>query len=153
MPSIRASSRPHAPASRWRSRAAWLATAAVAVTAPFGCASPQTGAMQSIIDSWRATPIDRARTQWGPPTAVQPLANGTAHVWTDEFPRAQAPGSGPREARAPTDPAPATVGRCQRRLIAGADGIVQGGDWSGDSCCLTTAFGRCAALLNRQPKR
>ncbi|WP_422650579.1 hypothetical protein [Cupriavidus sp. H18C1] len=108
--------------------------------------------MQSIVDSWRGTPIDQARTQWGPPASVQPLANGNAYVWVDEFPRAQAPGSGPREARAPTDPAPATIGRCQRRLIAGADGIVRGGDWSGDTCCLTTAFGRCAALLNRKSK-
>ncbi|MDF9430253.1 hypothetical protein EM868_10645 [Cupriavidus gilardii] len=153
MPSIRASSRAHATAPRPRWRLAWLATTAIAAASLFGCAGPPTGAMQSIIDSWRATSIDRARTQWGPPTAVQPLANGTAYVWTDEFPRAQAPGSGPREARAPTDPAPATIGRCQRRLIAGADGIVLDGDWSGDSCCLTTAFGRCAALLNRQPKR
>ncbi|XQU70740.1 Surface antigen domain-containing protein [Cupriavidus sp. H18C1] len=162
MPSIRASSRAHTPASRWPERLAKAkgrakATAPAAATALaaaslFGCASPQTGAMQSIVDSWRGTPIDQARTQWGPPASVQPLANGNAYVWVDEFPRAQAPGSGPREARAPTDPAPATIGRCQRRLIAGADGIVRGGDWSGDTCCLTTAFGRCAALLNRKSK-
>lgn len=160
MPSIRASSPARTRASRWRrclakAKAKATATAvatALAAASLFGCASQQTGAMQSIVDSWRGTPIDQASTQWGPPASVQPLANGNAYVWVDEFPRAQAPGSGPREARAPTDPAPATIGRCQRRLIAGADGIVRGGDWSGDTCCLTIAFGRCAALLNRKPK-
>ncbi|ESJ20047.1 hypothetical protein B551_0210135 [Cupriavidus sp. HPC(L)] len=151
MPSIRTSSPARTAASPWRWHLAKGAAIAIGAASLFGCASPRTDAMQAITDSWRGAPIDRARTQWGPPASAQNLADGTAYVWIDEFPRAHAPGSGPREARAPTDPVPATVGRCQRRLIAGADGIVRGGDWSGDSCCLTTAFGRCAALLNRKP--
>ncbi|MGT2494706.1 hypothetical protein ACU4GD_40530 [Cupriavidus basilensis] len=42
----------------------------------------------------------------GPPQAVQAVPGGTAYLWTEEVPPARAPGSGPRDARAPTSPEP-----------------------------------------------
>ncbi|KJK26301.1 hypothetical protein UB46_00160 [Burkholderiaceae bacterium 16] len=113
-----------------------------------GCASVEESAMQRVLASWKSAPIEEAKAQWGPPQAVQAVPGGTAYLWTEEVPPARAPGSGPRDVRAPTSPEPLqTPGQCQRRLIAGTNGMVIGGDWSGNACCLTTMVGRCGALV------
>jgi hypothetical protein len=113
-----------------------------------GCAGVEQSGMQRVLASWQSAPIEQAKAQWGPPQAVQAVPGGTAYLWTEEVPRARAPGSGPHDARAPTSPDPAlTPGQCQRRLIAGPNGLVIGGDWSGDACCLATMVGRCRALV------
>ncbi|WP_427307117.1 hypothetical protein [Cupriavidus sp. H39] len=117
---------------------------AAAITA--ACAGIGTSAMQDIIDSWKNVPVDEAKRQWGPPQAVQALAAGTAYVWTDSVPAARPPGSGPRDAGMERTPAP---GQCQRKLVAGPDGIVTGGEWRGDACCITALAGHCAALKYR----
>lgn len=110
------------------------------------CGSFEGNAMQRVFDSWKSVPIEEAKAQWGPPQSVQSVPGGTAYVWVDEVPAAQPPGSGPREGA--VDPTPSTA-RCQRKLVAGPDGKVTGGEWSGTACCTQTLMGRCAALLNR----
>lgn len=110
------------------------------------CAGVGTSAMQDIVDSWKNVPVDEAKRQWGPPQTVQALPNGTAYVWTDSVPAARAPGSGPRDAGMERTPVP---GQCQRKLVAGPDGIVTDGEWRGDACCITTLVGRCAGLRYR----
>lgn len=110
------------------------------------CTSIEGGAMQRVFDSWKSAPIDEAKAQWGPPLSVQSVPGGTAYVWIDEVPAAHPPGSGPRDAG--LDPPPTTA-RCQRKLVAGPDGKVTSGEWSGTACCVQTLVGRCAALLNR----
>ncbi|NOV27866.1 hypothetical protein E5S69_30755 [Cupriavidus necator] len=110
------------------------------------CAGSGTSAMQGIIDSWKNIPVEEAKRQWGPPQAVQALPAGTAYVWTDSVPAARPPGSGPRDAGMERTPVP---GHCQRKLVASPDGIVTGGEWRGDACCITALAGRCAALKYR----
>lgn len=130
------------------------ATRAVAVLLALGAAAcAQSAGMQTVVDSWRSAPIEEAKAQWGPPATTEAVPNGTAYVWTHEVLLAQAPGSGPREARAPTDPAPPTTSQCQRRLIAGPDGTIVGGDWRGSGCCLSASFGSCARLRYPGPTR
>ncbi|WP_458764533.1 hypothetical protein [Cupriavidus basilensis] len=124
----------------------WLTP--LAAIALGGCASVEQSAMQRILDSWQAAPIEQAKAQWGPPQSVQAVPGGTAYLWTEEVPPARAPGGGPRDARAPTSPEPLLApGLCHRRLIAGPNGLVIGGDWSGNACCVTTALGRCGGLV------
>jgi hypothetical protein len=77
---------------------------------------------------------------------VQARPAGTGYVWTDSVPAARPPGSGPRDAGMERTPVP---GQCQRKLVAGPDGIVTGGEWRGDACCITTLAGRCASLRYR----
>jgi len=115
-----------------------------------GCSSMQDSVMQRALDTWRTAPIEEAKAQWGPPQAVQAVPDGTAYLWVEEVPGARPPGSGPHDARAPTDP-PIVIpnGHCRRRLITGPDGRVFRADWSGDACCVTTAFGYCANLPRR----
>ncbi|TXI87571.1 MULTISPECIES: hypothetical protein [unclassified Cupriavidus] len=110
------------------------------------CTSIEGDAMQRVFDSWKSAPIEEAKLQWGPPLSVQSVPGGTAYVWIDEVPAPHPPGSGPRDAGLER---PATPGRCQRKLVAGPDGKVTGGEWSGTACCVQTWVGRCAALLNR----
>ncbi|MDQ0140640.1 hypothetical protein [Cupriavidus necator] len=110
------------------------------------CVASGTSAMQGIIDSWKNIPVEEAKRQWGPPQAVQALPAGTAYVWTDSVPAARPPGSGPRDAGMERTPVP---GHCQRKLVANPDGIVTGGEWRGDACCITALAGRCAALKYR----
>lgn len=116
------------------------------------CASLQDNVMQRALDTWHAAPIEEAKAQWGPPKAVQVVPDGTAYLWVEEVPGARAPGTGPNDARAPTDP-PLVVhnGICRRRLVTGPDGRVFRADWSGDACCMTTAFGQCAKLPRKVP--
>lgn len=128
--------------ARRRARLAVLGAAAFAAA----CAGIGTGAMQDIIDSWKSVPVDEAKRQWGLPQAVQALPAGTAYVWTDSVPAARPPGSGPRDAGMERTPVP---GQCQRKLVADAQGIVTGGEWRGDACCVTALAGRCAALKYR----
>ncbi|MGO4333098.1 hypothetical protein AB4Z48_32210 [Cupriavidus sp. 2TAF22] len=114
------------------------------------CAGIEQSAMQRVLDSWQSAPIEQAKAQWGPPQSVQSVPGGTAYLWTEEVPPARAPGSGPRDARAPTSPEPVLVpGQCQRRLIAGPTGLVISGDWSGNACCITTVLGRCSGLARK----
>ncbi|QEZ44654.1 hypothetical protein [Cupriavidus oxalaticus] len=110
------------------------------------CAILGGNAMQDIFDSWKNVSVDEAKRQWGPPHAVQAMPSGTAYVWNETIPAARAPGSGPRDAGMERTPTP---GHCQRKLIAGPDGIVIGGEWSGDACCISTLIGHCAALKYR----
>ena len=110
------------------------------------CGSFEGNAMQRVFDSWKSAPIEEAKAQWGPPRSVQSVPGGTAYVWIDEIPAAHAPGNGTRDAGLELPPA---TGQCQRKLVAGPDGKVTGGDWSGTACCIQTLMGRCAALLNR----
>lgn len=128
--------------ARRHARAAALCAAVLAAA----CAGIGTSAMQDIMDSWKRVPVEEAKRQWGPPQAVQALAAGTAYVWTDSVPAARPPGSGPRDAGMERTPAP---GQCQRKLVADPNGIVTGGEWRGDACCLTALAGRCAALKYR----
>ncbi|RDK09182.1 hypothetical protein [Cupriavidus lacunae] len=130
----------HAASKRARLAILWAAVLAGA------CAGIGTSAMQDIVDSWKNVPVDEAKRQWGPPEGVQALPNGTAYVWTDTVPAARPPGSGPRDAGVERTPVP---GQCQRKLVAGPDGIVTGGEWRGDACCVTTLVGRCARLRYR----
>lgn len=111
-----------------------------------GCAGAQNGAMQRIVDSWRNVPVEQVQAQWGPPQSVQTSPAGTAYIWIDEIPVAHPPGSGPRDAR--LEP-PVTTARCQRKLLAGADGKVSHGEWSGDACCVQTLVGLCAGLARK----
>ncbi|CAN7634050.1 hypothetical protein D9M68_82720 [compost metagenome] len=110
------------------------------------CAGLEASAMQDVFDSWKNVPIDEAKRQWGPPQAVQALPSGTAYVWNDSVAPARAPGSGPRDAGMERTPVP---GQCQRKLVTGQDGIVIGGEWRGDACCITTLIGHCASLKYR----
>lgn len=110
------------------------------------CASLASNAMQEVFDSWKNVPVDEAKRQWGPPQAVQALPSGTAYVWNDTVAPARAPGSGPRDAGMEQ---PLVPGQCQRKLVAGPDGIVIGGEWRGDACCITTRVGHCASLKYR----
>jgi hypothetical protein len=104
--------------------------------------------MQTVVDSWKSASIEQATAQWGPPTVTQAVPNGTAYVWTHEILLVQAPGSGPRDARAPTDPPIPSTARCERRLIAGPNGTIIGGDWSGTGCCRGPSPRTCAQLRN-----
>ncbi len=122
-----------------------LPLAAISLSA---CAGIEQSAMQRVLDSWQSAPIEQAKAQWGPPQSVQAVPGGTAYLWVEDVPPAHAPGSGPRDARAPTSPEPPLLpGQCQRRLIAGPTGQIIGGDWSGNACCVTTTIGRCGALV------
>ncbi|NSX17723.1 hypothetical protein HTY52_26865 [Cupriavidus taiwanensis] len=123
-------------------RAAALCAAAVAAA----CAGLSSNAMQDIIDSWKRVPVDEAKRQWGPPQAVQALPAGTAYIWTDTVPAARPPGSGPRDAGMERTPVP---GQCQRKLVADPAGIITGGEWRGDACCITALIGHCTSLKYR----
>ncbi|WP_043367119.1 hypothetical protein [Cupriavidus sp. WS] len=151
MPAVRralAPPLPRHPAAR--SGAALAALAAFAALALGACASLEQSAMQRMLDSWQSAPIEQAKEQWGPPQSVQAVPGGTAYLWTEEVPPPHPPGSGPRDARVPASPEPVPrPGQCQRRLIAGPNGLVIGGDWSGNACCLTAAIGRCAELARK----
>jgi len=127
-------------------RGGLLATAALALTA--ACANLEASSMQRIFDSWKGAPVEQAKAQWGPPKAVQAVPGGTAYVWTDETPAARPPGSGPRDAG--LEP-PARVAQCQRKLIAGPDGNVSRGEWSGNACCVQSLIGSCAGLARKAP--
>ncbi len=141
------------PAARRLSRTAISALAVGIVLLASACVGLEASAMQTLLDSWKAAPIEQAKAQWGPSQSVQAAPGGTAYVWVDEVPTARAPGTGPRDVR-PTDyEAPPASAFCRRKLVAGPDGIIIGGEWSGDGCCVTTVFGRCAALLNPKPVR
>ncbi|AZG15783.1 hypothetical protein [Cupriavidus pauculus] len=121
-----------------------LAAGTVALAA--ACASIESNAMQGIVDSWKGAPVEQAKAQWGPPQAVQTVPGGTAYVWTEEMPVARPPGSGPRDAG--LEP-PARVAQCQRKLVAGADGNVSRGEWSGTACCVQRVIGQCATLARK----
>lgn len=123
-----------------------LVTGAIALMS--ACANIEASSMQRIFDSWKGAPVDQAKAQWGPPQSVQAVPDGTAYVWTDEIPVAKPPGSGPRDAG--LEPAPA-VARCQRKLVAGPDGNVSRGEWSGNACCVQSLIGQCAGLARRTP--
>ena len=125
-------------------RALMLATGAIALAA--ACANIEAGTMQRIFDTWKGVPVEQAKAQWGPPQSVQAVPGGTAYVWTDEAPVARAPGSGPRDAG--LDP-PARLAQCQRKLVAGPDGNVSRGEWSGSACCTQSLLGSCARLARR----
>ncbi|WP_092596531.1 MULTISPECIES: hypothetical protein [Burkholderiaceae] len=125
-------------------RAFVLATGALALAA--ACANIEASTMQRIFDSWKGVPVEQAKAQWGPPQSVQAVPGGTAYVWTDEIPVARAPGSGPRDAG--LEP-PARVAQCQRKLVAGPDGNVSHGEWSGSACCTQSLVGICAGLARR----
>lgn len=127
-----------------RLRACLAAMWATAVTG--ACAGVGASAMQDVVDSWKNVSIEEAKRQWGPPQAVQAMPAGTAYVWDETIPAARAPGSGPRDAGMERTPVP---GHCQRKLVAGPDGIVIGGEWRGDACCITTLVGHCAGLKYR----
>jgi hypothetical protein len=132
------------------SRASLTASVAMALTG--ACTGMEANAMETLFDSWKAAPIEQAKEQWGPPLKVQAVAGGTAYVWQDEIPMARPPGTGPHDVRPGAEPPPA-FGHCQRKLIAGPDGKVIGGEWQGDACCVTTRIGKCAALINKlRPK-
>ncbi|MNL23391.1 hypothetical protein D3C87_1447780 [compost metagenome] len=120
-------------------------TAAVLCAAgvTIGCTSADGGAMHRIFASWQGAPVEQVQAQWGPPQSVQSTPAGTAYIWIDELPTAHPPGSGPRDAQ--LEP-PATTARCQRKLLAGANGKVTGGEWSGNACCVQTLVGQCAGL-------
>ncbi|SOY75514.1 conserved exported hypothetical protein [Cupriavidus phytorum] len=133
-------------AARRHARVAVLFAATLGATLAAACAGIGTGAMQEVIDSWKSVPVDEAKRQWGPPQAMQALPAGTAYVWTDSVPAARPPGSGPRDAGMERTPVP---GQCQRKLVADPNGIVTGGEWRGDACCITALAGRCAALKYR----
>ncbi|MGO4307525.1 MULTISPECIES: hypothetical protein [unclassified Cupriavidus] len=126
---------------------AMISICAMSLTA--ACANIEASTMQRIFDSWRGAPVDQAKAQWGPPQSVQAVAGGTAYVWTDEVPTAHPPGSGPRDAR--LEPPP-TAAYCQRKLMAGPDGNVIGGEWSGSACCVQTLIGQCAGLTRKPPQ-
>ncbi|RAS09569.1 hypothetical protein [Cupriavidus alkaliphilus] len=132
--------------ARRLTRAAVLCAATLVATLAAACAGIGTGAMQDVIDSWKNISVEEAKRQWGPPQAVQALPAGTAYVWTDSVPAARPPGSGPRDAGMERTPVP---GQCQRKLVADPNGIVTGGEWRGDACCITALAGRCAALKYR----
>ncbi|SOZ19756.1 conserved exported hypothetical protein [Cupriavidus taiwanensis] len=132
--------------ARRLARAAVLCAATLGATLAAACAGIGTGAMQDVIDSWKNISVEEAKRQWGPPEAVQALPAGTAYVWTDSVPAARPPGSGPRDAGMERTPVP---GQCQRKLVANPNGIVTGGEWRGDACCITALAGRCAALKYR----
>ncbi|MEN7530278.1 MULTISPECIES: hypothetical protein [unclassified Cupriavidus] len=121
-----------------------LAPAAIALAA--ACANIEGGTMSRIFDSWKGAPIDQAKAQWGPPKSVQNVSGGTAYIWNDEVPLAHAPGYGPRDAG--LEP-PQRFGQCQRKLIAGPDGHVSRGEWSGDACCTQSLIGQCARLARK----
>ncbi|RZT30900.1 hypothetical protein [Cupriavidus agavae] len=121
-----------------------LTSAALAMTA--ACASVDSGAMTRIVDSWKGVSVEQAKAQWGPPKTVQAVPGGTAYVWTDEVPVARPPGSGPRDAG--LEP-PQRLAQCQRKLVAGPDGTVTRGEWSGDGCCVQSLLGQCAKLARR----
>ncbi|GJG95017.1 hypothetical protein [Cupriavidus pauculus] len=125
-------------------RATLLATCAIALTA--ACANIEASTMQRIFDSWKGAPVESAKAQWGPPQSVQAVPGGTAYVWTDEIPVARAPGSGPRDAGLEQ---PARVAQCQRKLVAGPDGNVSRGEWSGSACCVQSLIGQCAGLARK----
>lgn len=125
-------------------RALMLATGAIALAA--ACANIEAGTMQRIFDTWKGVPVEQAKAQWGPPQSVQAVPGGTAYVWTDEAPVARAPGSGPRDAG--LEP-PARLAQCQRKLVAGPDGNVSRGEWSGSACCTQSLLGSCARLARR----
>ncbi|AGW93230.1 hypothetical protein [Cupriavidus sp. DF5525] len=127
-----------------RLRACLAAMWAMAATG--ACAGLEASAMQNVFDSWKNVSIDEAKRQWGPPQAVQAMPSGTAYVWNDTIPAARPPGTGPRDAGMERTPMP---GHCQRKLVAGPDGIVIGGEWRGNACCVTTLVGRCAGLKYR----
>lgn len=112
------------------------------------CANIEASTMQRIFDSWKGVPVEQAKAQWGPPKSVQAVPDGTAYVWNDELPSARPPGSGPRDAG--MEP-PAVLGQCQRKLVAGADGNVSRGEWSGNACCTQTLVGLCAGLARKPP--
>lgn len=141
------------PVARRRSPTGISALAASTLSLASACAGMEASAMQTLLDSWKAAPIDQAKAQWGPPQSVQALPGGTVYVWVDEVPTAHPPGTGPRDARATDYEPPPAFARCQRKLVAGPDGKIIGGEWSGEGCCITTAFGRCARLLNPAPGR
>ncbi|MCO4890898.1 hypothetical protein MKD50_16065 [Cupriavidus sp. WGtm5] len=134
------------PVARRDARIAVQCATILAATLTAACAGIGTGAMQDVIDSWKSIPVDEAKRQWGPPQAVQALPAGTAYVWTDFVPAARPPGSGPRDAGMERTPVP---GQCQRKLVTDSNGIVTGGEWRGDACCITALAGRCAALKYR----
>jgi hypothetical protein len=117
-----------------------------AATVTSACAGLGDSAMQDVFDSWKNVPVDEAKRQWGPPQGVQALPAGTAYVWNDSVPAARPPGSGPRDAGMERTPVP---GQCQRKLVAGPDGIVTGGEARGNACCITTLIGHCASLKYR----
>ncbi len=102
--------------------------------------------MQRIFDSWQGVPVEQAKAQWGPPKSVQVVSGGTAYVWTDDIPAAHPPGSGPRDAA--LEP-PSALAHCQRKLVAGPDGNVSRGEWSGNACCVQTLVGQCAGLARK----
>ncbi|WP_354687908.1 hypothetical protein [Cupriavidus necator] len=133
------------PAARVRACLAVIWTAALTGA----CAGLEGSAMQEVFNSWKSIPIDEAKRQWGPPQAMQSMPSGTAYVWSDTVPAARAPGSGPRDAGMERTAMP---GHCQRKLVAGPDGIVIGGEWQGNACCVTTLVGHCAALKYRPPR-
>lgn len=133
-----------APPRRSPGRTGMIAAAAIALTT--ACANLEAGTMQRIFDSWKGAPVEQAKAQWGPPQTVQAAPDGTAYVWTDEMPTARPPGSGPRDAQ--LEPPP-TVAYCQRKLIAGADGKISRGEWSGSACCAQTLIGQCAGLARK----
>ena len=127
-------------------RAVLPVTSAIVLAA--ACANIEASTMQRIFDSWKGAPVEQAKAQWGPPQVVQSVPDGTAYVWTDEIPTARAPGSGPRDAG--LEP-PARVAQCQRKLVAGADGNVSRGEWSGSACCVQGLVGPCAGLTRKVP--
>lgn len=127
-------------------RAVVLVTGAVILAA--ACANIEASTMQRIFDSWKGAPVEQAKAQWGPPQSVQTVPGGTAYVWTDEIPAARPPGYGPRDAG--LEP-PSTMARCQRKLVAGPDGNVSRGEWSGNACCAQTLIGQCAGLARKSP--
>ena len=127
-------------------RAVLLVAGAIALTT--ACANIEGGSMQRIFDSWKGAPVEQAKAQWGPPQSVQAVPGGTAYVWTDEIPMARPPGSGPRDAG--LEP-PARVAQCQRKLVAGADGNISRGEWSGNACCTQSLLGQCAGLARKVP--
>lgn len=134
---------PVSPVHRTRP-AALLASGAIALIT--ACASIESSAMQRIFDSWKGAPVEQVKAQWGPPQSVQTVPGGTAYVWIDEIPTAHPPGYGPRDAG--LEP-PATVAHCQRKLIAGPDGNVSRGEWTGNACCAQRLIGSCAGLARK----
>ncbi len=108
-----------------------------------GCTGVDGGAMPRIFESWRGAPVEQVQAQWGP-AAVRAEHAGRHCLYMERRTADGAPTrSGPRDAQ--LEP-PATTARCQRKLLAGANGKVTGGEWSGNACCVQTLVGQCAGL-------